>query len=466
MTKYINQFTPDLIKNKVIERNKKIGQDACEIIASAIQAADPYQCVVNNLANEGGVISIGRREISENEVDRIFVLGIGKASPPMAKAVIDVLKDKIEFAAIVTKDQGFLSESGYGGLLSVLIGDHPLPSTSSIEATRTILKKIPTLTSKDLVIVLISGGGSALFTLPAPGISLGDIQRMTELLLRCGADISEINTLRKRLDLVKGGGLALKLHPAQVHTLILSDVIGDPLDMIASGPTVPDSTNIEDALNIIEKYSLESELPDSILLHLKNENAGEILNSKQAGSGNRFEANHILVGSNFTSAKAAHKKALALGYNSQIISTHLTGMTKNVAEFVAGIIESEIVHNVPIQKPACLIFGGETTVEVTGSGLGGRNQDLALHMVQRLAGKEGILFISFATDGDDGPTDAAGGAVDDLLYSDGAFRKELDVQKFIENNDAYHYLEQTGALIKTGATGTNVNDLVAVLINK
>jgi hydroxypyruvate reductase len=466
MTKYRNQFTPDLLKNKVIERNKKMGQDACEIIASAVQAADPYQCVVNNLANEGGVISIGRREISENEVDRIFVLGIGKASPPMAKAVIDVLGNKIESASIVTKDQKFLSANGYGGLLQVYIGDHPVPSTASINATRALLENVPTLTAKDLVIVLISGGGSALFTLPAPGISLGDIQHMTELLLRCGADIREINTLRKRLDVVKGGGLAKKLQPAQVHTLILSDVIGDHLDMIASGPTVPDSTNAEDALNIIEKYNLEGELPNSILLHLEKENEREIGNSTPASKRKIFEGNHVLIGSNFTSANAAHKRASALGYNSQIISTHLIGMTKNVAEFLDGIIKSEIVHNVPIKKPACLIIGGETTVKVTGTGMGGRNQDLALHMVQRLAGKEGILFISFATDGDDGPTDAAGGVVDGHLFNEGSLEKELDVQKYIVNNDAYHYLEQIGALIKSGSTGTNVNDLVVVLITK
>lgn len=466
MMKKRNQFAPDLIKNKVIERNKKIGQDACEIIASAIQAADPFQCVVNNLSNDDGLIRIGSCEISESDYDRIFVLGMGKASTPMAKAVIDVLGNKIEFASIVTKDKRFLSDNGYGGLLRVHIGDHPVPSTASKEATKTILESIPTLTSKDLVIVLISGGGSALFTLPAPGISLSDMQHMTELLLRSGADISEINTLRKRLDVVKGGGLAKKLHPAQVHTLILSDVIGDHLDMIASGPTVPDSTNATDALNIIEKYNLEGELPDSILLHLKKENEKEFGNSTSTSPLKIFKANHVLIGSNFTSAKAAHKEALSLGYNSQIISTHLTGMTKNVGEFLGGIVETEIVHNVPIQKPACLIFGGETTVKVTGNGLGGRNQDLALHMVQKLAGKEGTLFISFATDGDDGPTDAAGGAVDGLLYPEGELEKGLNVQKYIENNDAYHYLEQTGALIKTGATGTNVNDLVVVLINK
>ncbi|MDF1520213.1 MAG: DUF4147 domain-containing protein [Brevefilum sp.] len=466
MTNNRNQFTPDFIKNEVIERNGKIGQDACEIIASAIQAADPYQCVINTISNDSGVIRIGKCEISESEYDRIFVIGMGKASPPMAKAVIDVLGRKIEFAAIVTKDQRFLLENGYGGLLQVHLGDHPVPSNASIEATKKILKIIPTLTSKDLVIVLISGGGSALFTLPAPGISLGDIQCMTSLLLRCGADIREINTLRKRLDEVKGGGLAKILHPAQVHTLILSDVIGDHLDMIASGPTVPDSTNTEDALRIIAKYKMEGKLPESILLHLKKEIGDEIGNSIPAGPGKYFEANHVLIGSNFTSAKAACKKAKMLGYNSQIISTHLTGKTKNVAEFLGGIIETDIVHNVPIKKPACLILGGETTVKLTGSGLGGRNQDLALHMVQRLAGKEGILFISFATDGDDGPTDAAGGAVDGLLYNDGAFIQELVVQKYIENNDAYHYLEQTGALIKTGATGTNVNDLIVILIDK
>jgi len=287
---------------------------------------------------------------------------------------------------------------------------------------------------------------------------------MTELLLKSGADINEINTLRKRLDQVKGGGLARLLYPSQTHTLILSDVIGDPLDMIASGPTVLDPSDIEDAFRIIEKYQLGNKLSRSVLLHLQKEREKKYPDSEISKPTKIIKTNHIVIGSIFTSALAALDRANALGYNSQIISTHLTGNTQYVAEFIGGIIDSEEVHNVPIQKPACLIFGGETTVKVTGDGLGGRNQDLSMHMIRRLAGKRKLLFISFATDGEDGPTDAAGGAVDGFLFNNGASENRLEINQFIANNDAYHYLEQLGALIKTGATGTNVNDLIIVVM--
>lgn len=458
------QFTPDLLMNKVIDRNGKLGKDACEIITSAIRAVDPYQCVIRNISDHTDFFKIGNRTIQKSAFDRIIVIGMGKASVAMAKGVIDIFKEKIEYGAVVTKDNRFESEDGYGGVLKVYIGGHPIPTAASVNSTKLMLSQLPALTSRDLVIVLISGGGSALFTLPVPGISLDDIQCMTELLLKSGADINEINTLRKRLDQVKGGGLAKLLHPAQIHTLILSDVIGDPLDMIASGPTVPDPSDIKDAFKIIEKYQLGNKLPRSVLLHLQKERKKKCPDLEISEPVNDVKTNHIVIGSIFTSAWAALDRANALGYNSQIISTHLTGNTQHVAEFIGGIIDSEEVHRVPMQKPACLIFGGETTVKVTGDGLGGRNQDLSLHMVQRMAGKRKLLFISFATDGEDGPTDAAGGAVDGFLYNDGASGKQLEINQFIANNDAYHYLEQVGALIKTGATGTNVNDLIIVVM--
>ena len=459
------QFTPDLLLNKVIDRNGKLGKDACEIITSAIRAVNPYKCVTRNISDQRDFIRIGNRDIRKSTFDRIIVLGLGKASVSMAKGVIDIFKDKILYAAIVTKDKGFKSENGYGGVLKVYIGGHPIPTAASLNSTKLILSQLPTMTPRDLVIVLISGGGSALFTLPVQGISLDDIQGMTALLLKSGADINEINTLRKRLDQVKGGGLARLLYPAQTHTLILSDVIGDPLDMIASGPTIHDPTDIEDAFKIIEKYHLGNKLPQSILLHLQKERGNKGSNSEISKPNKIIKTNPIVIGSIFTSTLAALDEANALGYNSQIISTHLTGNTPCVAAFIGGIIDSEEAHNVPIQKPACLIFGGETTVKVTGDGLGGRNQDLSLHMTRRLAGKGKTLFISFATDGEDGPTDAAGGAVDGFLFNNGASENRLEINKFIANNDAYHYLEQLGALIKTGSTGTNVNDLIIVVMD-
>ncbi|MDY6846505.1 MAG: glycerate-2-kinase family protein, partial [Chloroflexota bacterium] len=274
------QFSPDLLRNKVIDRNGKLGRDACEIITSAIRAVDPYQCVTRNVSDQRDFIRIGCHDIRKSAFDRIIVIGLGKASLSMAKGVIDIFKDKILYAAIVTKDKGFQLEDGYGGVLKVYIGGHPIPTAASLNSTKLILSQLPTLTPRDLVIVLISGGGSALFTLPVQGISLDDIQGMTASLLKSGADINEINTLRKRLDQVKGGGLARLLYPAQIHTLILSDVIGDPLDMIASGPTVHDPTNIEDAFKIIEKYHLRNKLPQSILLHLQKERGNKGSNSE------------------------------------------------------------------------------------------------------------------------------------------------------------------------------------------
>jgi len=463
MYEYKRLLAPDVFRNKVINRQGKLGEDACKIMASALKAVDPYECVEKHINYNDKSIIIGRNLIPNPNFDRIFVLGLGKASVPMAMCVIDVLGERIDMAAVVTKDQEFLECNGYGDLLQVYIGGHPIPTGASINATKSILQSLPDLTSKDLVLVLISGGGSALFTSPVKGVSLEEFQEMTEILLKSGADINEINTLRKHLDEVKGGQLAQRLQPAQIHTLILSDVIGDNLDMIASGPTIPDPTYFADAIEIIKKYHLEKKLPVSILSYLRKGADEGCMETLKPGDTPDIQINNYLVGSNFQSAKAGLEIARSLGYNSMILSTQLTGDTHNVGEFLGGIINSEIDHAVPLQKPACLILGGETTVEVTGGGLGGRNQDLALRMVEKIADIPGLLFITMATDGEDGPTDAAGAAVDGCTFGEGADENKLQIESFIKNNNAYEYLDQLGALIKTGSTGTNVNDLVIIL---
>jgi hydroxypyruvate reductase len=465
MENKINQISTNSFRNRVINRHGKLGDDACEIMASAISAVDPYVCVQNNIQITDQVIKIGDKSIPIHSFDRIILIGLGKASVLMAESVIDILKNYITYAAVVTKDAKFFAENGYGGILDVYIGGHPIPTRSSIKATQSILSNIPKITPRDLALVLISGGGSALFTHPVDGISLDAIQKMTDAFLRCGADINEINTLRKHLDEVKGGGLALKLRPAQIHTLILSDVIGDPLDMIASGPTVPDPTSYEDSHAIIQKYALEKVFPKLILQHIDNGRRGKLPETLKPDEMKNFIINNHLIGSNATAAEAAYKKARSLGYNTEIISTQMTGDTKHVSGFLEGIINFRMLQNHTDKRPDCLIIGGETTVKVTGTGLGGRNQDLALRMVEKLAGKPGILFISLATDGDDGPTDAAGGAVDGIVFDEGVKDYDLNIKTFIENNDAYAYLNSVGGLIKTGSTGTNVNDLVIVMIN-
>lgn len=466
MSENINRITPGLFRNKVIDRQGKLGEDACKIMASAIRAVDPYKCIKDTIKYNGQLLIIGEDRISTDEVDRIFIIGLGKASVPMAISVIDILGEMIDFAVVDTKSKTFQEFNNYGGKLKILFGGHPVPTEESISATKSIVDSIPKLTQKDLVLVLISGGGSALFTEPVAGVPLDGFQKMTEILLKSGAEIKEINTMRKHLDDVKGGRLALKLQPARVFTLILSDVVGDRLDMIASGPTVPDPTYFKDALAIVEKYHLKEKLPQSIVSYLQIGEEGKVAETLKPEFARNFYLKNILVGSNYLSAKAGYDRARALGYRSLILSTYMTGETRNAAEFLGGIINSEIAHDIPLKKPACIILGGETTVEVKGSGRGGRNQDLALRMAETISGMNNLLFISLATDGEDGPTDAAGAAIDGFVLTDGTVEKGLDVSSHIMNNNSYEYFDRTGALIRTGSSGTNVNDLVIILFGK
>lgn len=455
---------PEVFMNRVLERNGKMGEDACMIMAAAIQAVDPYQCVQDHLSFSAGRIRLGQQMIDLDDYQRVFLIGFGKASVAMAKAVIDILGSRLNSASVVTKNESFLSEDDYKQILKVYLGEHPIPGDGSIKSTHAVLASLHELTSHDLVLVVISGGGSALFTDPVPGISLEAMRQMTDALLKCGADIYEINTLRKHLDQVKGGGLAQRLQPASVHSLILSDVIGDSLEMVASGPTVPDSTTYRDALDIIERYRLKDLVPPTILNTLEDGAKGLLPETLKDVVINPSRLVNHLIGSNQKAAKAAMEKAQSLGYNSRILSTELTGLTEDLVVYLEEIIKIELVESKTVEKPACLILGGEPTVKVIGGGKGGRNQDLVLRMTPRIAQLQGILFISLATDGEDGPTDAAGAASDCSVYRDGTLIKGLNVSTFIDTSNAYQYLDETGALIRINSTGTNVNDLILIFL--
>ena len=447
--------------NSVLERNGRLGQDAGLILASAIQAIDPYQCILNQLRLDGEVFTIDEEQYSLLDFDRISVVGFGKAAVPMAKAVLDCFKERIEFARVITKAPEFLQEAGYLDKLEIQLGGHPVPNEDSIAATTSLLADMPVFTSRDLVFVVISGGGSALFTSPQGGVSLKDLQRMTQLLLKSGADITEINTLRKHIDGVKGGRLAAHLAPASIHSLILSDVIGDRLDMIASGPTVPDPTTFADAWKIIDKYKLSEEMPQTILTLLKDGLEGRIAETLKKKDLATCKVKNHLVGTNKIASRAAEETAKKLGYKSQVVTNTLTGLTSDVADRLEKVIK----RISPTDRPFCLIYGGETTVKVIGDGLGGRNQDLVLHMVKKLVDQKDVLFISLATDGEDGPTDAAGAASDAIVFCAGT-QKSLDLATYIITNNSYEYLNKLGALIKIGSTGTNVNDLILILAGK
>ncbi len=451
-------ITPESFMNSVIERNGRLGQDACRILAAAIQAVDPYQCVIEKFHLDGNELIIDNDRYSVEQINRIYVIGFGKAAVPMAKAVLSRLQGKVDFARVIVKAPEFLNEMGYLDKLDVLMGGHPVPDEKSIQATKSLMVGLPRFTSKDLVIVLISGGGSALFTSPLGAISLDDLQTMTSLLLRSGADIQEINTLRKHVDGVKGGRLAALLSPACIHTLILSDVIGDRLDMIASGPTVADPTTFSDAWEIIRKYGLKDEMPQTILSLIRDGMEKRLPETLKAFDLEGLDLHNHLVGTNKIASEAAYNEAQRLGYKSQVRSNTLTGLTSDVAK----ALEADLREMKPVEKPYCLIYGGETTVKVTGNGLGGRNQDLVLHMVSRIRDQKDLLFISLATDGEDGPTDAAGAASDAMVFSVGT-KMSLEVTTYIDTNNAYNYFNKMSALIKTGSTGTNVNDLILIL---
>lgn len=457
---------PDAFSNQVLKRNKRLGADACEILSHAIQAVDPYGCVYRQVLKEDDTLIIGNRVFSIEKFDRIFLIGFGKASVPMAKAMIDKLDDSIQNASVITKDPVFMAENGYRDKLHVFLGGHPLPTADSVTSTRAILQSLPELTPRDMVFVVISGGGSALFTEPVGNITLEDMHHLTQLLIKSGAEISEINTIRKHLDQVKGGRLADRLQPAQVESIILSDVIGDRLDMISSGPTVPDPTTFGDALSILTHYNLINETPKEIFDYLEMGLNGSVPETLKPGQLAEGRVGHHLIGGNFHAAEAALKHALHLGYHAAIITTAMTGLTEHVTELLGGVLETVVHHNHPVPKPACLIFGGESTVKITGDGLGGRNMDLVLRMVPKLKDKTGSLLISLATDGEDGPTDAAGAAVDAIVYEQASEVYGLNIDSFIENNDSYHFFELVGGLIKIGATGTNVNDLMLMLSEK
>ena len=453
-------------ENRVLIRNGQLGQDAEAIMAAALNAVDPYLCVQSHLSRDKSTLEINGEQINLANIERIFLVAIGKASVPMAVAVLDSMGELITGAMAVTKDAKFLELNGYLDKLEVFQGGHPVPTEESVNATREVLDRIPPLSERDLVIAAISGGGSALFTDPLKGITLADLQAMTTLLLKSGADIQEINTIRKHLDGVKGGRLAARWAPAQIQTLILSDVIGDDLDMIASGPTVADPTTFADAWAIVEKYNLLEVMPPSVRKVLEGGLAGKVPETMKPAEFNRLNVRNHLVGTNRLAALAAKDKAEKLGFNAKVLTTTLTGLTGEVAIDLGELILMETTVKGDEAWPKCLILGGETTVNVTGKGKGGRNQDLVLHMVRFLAEKMGILFISLATDGDDGPTDAAGAVADGQVYHDGARKLGLKIEEYVANNDSYEYLKQTGCLLMTGATGTNVNDLIFIVIAK
>jgi len=354
------------------------------------------------------------------------------------------------------------------GALQLIEAGHPVPDAAGQAGAGRIAGLLSGLTARDLVLVLISGGGSALLPLPVAGITLADIQALTQALLRCGADITEINTIRKHLSRLQGGQLARLAQPAQVVTLILSDVVGTPLDVIASGPTVPDPTTYADALAVLNRYAILNQIPPSVRHHLSAGAAGGLPDTPKPGDPLFGRVTNIVIGENASAGRAAVTEAQHRGFHSALLTTFVQGEARAVGRVAAGLAQGIACGQSDFDRPACLVLGGETTVTVRGQGTGGRNQELALAAAIALdgyalpAGVE-VAVVSLGTDGTDGPTDAAGGIATPATLTAGR-ALGLDAHAALADNDSYHYLGAVCYLIVTGPTNTNVNDLIFVFV--
>jgi glycerate 2-kinase len=434
-------------------------KDAMEIFRTGVRAVEPAAAVKRYLRREGNRLLVHQKAYDLAEFERIYVIGAGKAGAPMAKAVEEALGERITDGLINVK-YGHLSELNRVRLMEA---GHPVPDEAGLEGARAILDLASGAQQRDMVLCLISGGGSALLPFPVRGLSLPDKQDTTKILLACGATIHEINSVRKHISEVKGGGLARAAYPATLISLMLSDVVGDDLDVIASGPTVPDSSTFRDCMKIFDKYGIRKKVPEAVLDHIQKGLEGKVPETPKPSDPVFARTQSVIVGSNLSCVLAAEEKARDLGYHTLVLSTMIEGETREVAHVHAGIAKEILKSGHPVAPPACVLSGGETTVTITGQGLGGRNQEFVLAAAIDLKGREGIVVLSAGTDGSDGPTDAAG-AVADSQSVQRAESLGLNPTDFLFNNDAYHFFEKLEDLVKTGPTNTNVMDLRILLV--
>lgn len=427
------------------------------ILSAALEAVDPYAAVARALVRADNQLRIGDRTYDLGRIERVLVVGAGKAGAPMARAVEDVLGDRIAAGAVNVK-RGHVEPTR---VIQLQEAGHPIPDEAGVDGTRRIVELLRSAGPRDLVICLISGGGSALLQLPAEGISLADIQHVTDLLLRAGATINELNTVRKHLSQVTGGGLARLAQPAPLVALLLSDVVGNPLDVIASGPTVPDTSTFADAIAILERFDLWSQVPASVRQRLEAGRRGEIPETPKADDPLFATVQNLVVASNELAAQAAVAEAERRGFRALLLSTYVEGEAREVAKVYAALAREVAASGRPLPRPCCLVLGGETTVTVRGRGKGGRNQELALAAALKLDGLADVLLVALATDGNDGPTDAAGAVADGTTIAR-ARALGLDPYAALAENDAYPFFDRLGDLLLTGPTNTNVNDLAFV----
>ena len=439
--------------------SQHLRRDALAILQAALAAADAAAAVRRHLSLDRNLLHAGPLQVSLKDFDRIFLVGAGKAAVDMAAAAETIVQDRLTGGVIVTK-HGHTA----AGVRSVTVieAGHPIPDDAGVRASQAIQNLVAELNARDLLLVVLSGGASALLSAPAEGLTLTDKQQTTDLLLRAGADIFELNAVRKHISRLKGGQLVALAQPATVVSLLLSDVIGDDLSIIGSGPTAPDPSTFSDAISVLTKFDLLPCVPDSIRDRLERGLAGQIPETPKPGDPLFQNVHNIIVGSNSLALLAAAAKARELGYHPLILSSTMQGETREVARVHARILREAIASGNPVRAPACILSGGETTVTVRGRGKGGRNQEFALAAALEISNLPNALIIAVGTDGTDGPTDAAGAIATGETVKRAA-KLGLNALQHLCANNSYPFFDALGDLVKTGPTGTNVMDINLLL---
>ncbi|OHD63793.1 MAG: glycerate kinase [Spirochaetes bacterium RBG_13_51_14] len=441
-----------------------IRQDLHAIYSAAIAAVNPAAAIRAHVDRIGSALQLHSRgrvikKIDLDDFKRIIIVGAGKATAAMARAIEDIVGDRIDAGCICVK-------YGYTvplAKIETVEASHPVPDANGAGGARRIMGLLASADEHDLVISLISGGGSALLPLPPDGITLDEKRETTSLLLKSGAGIHEVNAVRKHLSLIKGGNMARAARRATMINLMISDVVGDTIDVIASGPCVPDNSTFCDALQVLERYGLAAAVPASVLERITAGARGEVEENPGTGSPVFLNVTNLIIASNIIALEAAKDEAARLGYHSIILSSLIEGDTGDAAFWHSRIAREIAASSNPVPAPACILSGGETTVIVTGDGLGGRNMEFSLHAALFIDGHENITVASIGTDGTDGPTDAAGAVVDGLTVRRSQ-EGGKDIHDYIRRNDSYHFHENLGNLIVTGPTNTNVMDIRIMLV--
>ena len=425
----------------------------------ALLSADPEEAVHRHFELRSNVLRVGDIDYFLSRFQRIFVLGAGKACLRMARGVERILGGRISGGLIIT------GRDRKNALRNILVREagHPYPDPDGVRATEELIELVGPLSDQDLVIFCLSGGSSAMLVAPSEDLSINDLQRCTKLFLSSGMTIDEINVVRKHLSRVKGGWLAKHIFPATTITLAVSDVIGDKIEIIGSGPTAPDPSTFEDAIEILHRKKVWDKMPEAarqILLEGRDKKRPE---TPKAGNKIFKRVHHQIVSSNQLALQAAEARARRLGMSAMVLSSSVSGESREIARFYAALAREIRNHHRPVAPPACLIAGGETTVTVTGGGKGGRCQELALAVAPHLADIPGVVFMAAGTDGADGTTDAAGAIVDSSTLEK-SVKRDLDIFRHLEKNDSYNFFKAMNDLVITGPTGTNVMDVHLLLV--